>query len=243
MSDESLTPEDYIALGLPAYDRDWSGEDMARAKKILGTVAQKGYQQLPRYKSTRSERVFSRLTSPANLVFYKSRDLPVSTRMVEANKYFEANNGILKVYFAGFLKDEVGDGEIIELLEMQLRTSVVLLELIDEFIPTLNKDDPSYQVRMQGLERVKKGLAGLIAANLQTLTERENYRKSELVRLVGYMKETFPVLVPQLPPGARLESLLRLDKIQDDSTMKDLQPGLGELRSSVDAALQTKRSP
>ena len=59
---------------------------------------------------------------------------------------------------------------------------------------------------MQGLEKMKFGLAGLVAGGLQTLTERESYRKGELIRLVGYMQESFPLIVPQLPPGARRET-------------------------------------
>lgn len=124
-----------------------------------------------------------------------------------------------------------------------MRATVVMLELVDEFLPTIKKDDPSYQVRMQGLERIKGGLATVVSGGLETLTERDSYRGSERVRLVGYMQETFPLIVPRLPPGARAETMIQLAKMQEDSALKDLQPGLGELRLKVKASLEKRRAP
>jgi hypothetical protein len=242
-SDESLTAEEYLRLGLPAQDRDWSGDDMVKAEKILASLAQKGYGQLPRYKSERSGEVFARLTSPQNLDLFKDRTLPFEARFPQALSYYQASNQVLKLYLAGFLKKGVRDSELVELLGAQCRSTVVILELVDELLPTIKKDDPKYQVRMQGLDQMRRGLASFVAGGLRTLTERESYRVGELVRLLGYMQETFPLIVPQLPPGARTETLSRLEKMQDDPALKDLQPGLGELRSKVKAAMEKETAP
>ncbi len=195
-SDESYTSEEYIRLGLPAHDREWSGNDMVKAEKVLTSLAKKGYRHLPRYKSERSGEVFARLTSRQNLDLFRNRSVPLEGRMPQALNYIGANNQILKLYLSAFLKNDTTDSDIVELMAAQLRSMVVMLELVDELIPTIKKDDPSYQVRMQGLEKMKLGLASVVAGGLQTLTERESYRKSELVRLVGYMQESFPLMVP-----------------------------------------------
>jgi hypothetical protein len=241
--DESLTSEEYLRLGMPAQDRDWFGGDMVNAEKILASLAQQGYRQLPRYKSERSGEMFARLTSPQNLDLFKNRTLPLDARFPQALNYFQASNQVFKLYLAGFLKKEVRDSELVELMGAQFRSTVVMLELVDEFLPTIQKDDPKYQVRMQGFDQMKRGLASVVAGGLQTLTERESYRGSELVRLVGYMQETFPLIVPRLPPGARTETLLRLAKMQDDPALKDLQPGLGELHSKVKASVEKAAGP
>jgi hypothetical protein len=146
-------------------------------------------------------------------------------------------NQVLKLYLAGFLKNEVRDSELVEMFGSLLRTTVVMINLADEFLPTIKKDDPKYQVRMQGLAQMKRGLASVVAGGLQTLTERESYRRSQLASLVGDMQETFPRIIPRLPPGARTETLLRLEKMQEDPALKDLQPGLGKLYSKVKASL------
>ncbi|HEX4613136.1 MAG TPA: hypothetical protein VH092_33415 [Urbifossiella sp.] len=42
LADESLTPEEYIELGMPAHDRVWGSRDMATAADILRTLSRKG---------------------------------------------------------------------------------------------------------------------------------------------------------------------------------------------------------
>jgi len=242
-SDESFASDEYIRLGLPAYDRVWFGNDMARVQKVLTSLAQDDYRHLPRYKSERSGDVFARLTSPQNLELFRDRSLPLEARFPQALNHLQVTNQILKLYLSGFVKNEIADSELVELMAAQFRSSVVMLELVDEFIPTIKKDDPTYQVRMQGLEKIRLGLAGLVASGLQTLTERKSYRKSELIRLVAYMQESFPLIVPRLPPGARMETMSELERMQEDPAMKDLQPGLGELCSMIKHSMEKAKAP
>ncbi len=210
---------------------------MVMAEKTLAALGQKGYRQLPRYKSKRSGEMFARLTSPQNLELFKNRSLPLNARFPQALQYYQASNQVSKLYAFGYLKKEVRDSELVELMGALFRTTVVLLELVDEYLPTIKKDDPKYQARMQGLEQMKRGLASIVTGGLQTLRERTHYRRSELVRLVDYMDETFPLLIPRLPAKTRTETLLRLEKMQEDPTLKDLQPGLRQLHLKVKAAV------
>jgi hypothetical protein len=235
---QSLSSDDYIRLGLPAPDRDWSSSDMIKAGKVLSALAKKGFENLPRYKSKGSGEVFTRMTSPQNLEIFKNRSLPVEARMPQALDYMEASNKIAKLYLGGAIKKEIGSSEVVELLGMQLRISVVMVQLVDEFLPTLKKDDPKHKVRMQGLEQMKRGLASVVMGGLKTLTEREMYGSGELLKLVGYMDETFPLIVPKLPPGSRSEMMIRLEELQKDPAMKDLQTSLQELHKKVTAALK-----
>ncbi len=240
-ADESLTSAEYRRMGLPDQDKVWSGDDMLRAQVILAIVARRSYRQLPRYKSTRSGDVFARLTSPQNLDPFKNRKVPLDARISQAQGYFQAVGQVLMLYGVGFLQKDVGDSEAVELMGFQFRVSVVLFELVDEILPTIKNVDPQYRVRMEGLDQIKRGLASVVSSGLQMLTEREAYRGSELVRLVGYMQETFPLIVPRLLPEARTETLLQLEKMQKDPALKDLQPGLGELQSKVKAAVKRVR--
>ena len=188
-------------------------------------------------------RCFARLTSPQNLDLFKNRTLPFDIRFPQALNYFQASNEVFKLYLAGFLKRDVRDSELVELMGSEFRSTMVMLELVDEFLPTIQKDDPQYQIRMQGLDQMKRGLASVVAGGLQTLTERESYRGSELLRLVGYMQETFPLIVPRLPPASRSETLLQLEQMQEDPALKDLQPALGQLHSKVKASVEKAAAP
>ena len=236
-TDESLTSKEYIALGLPAYDREWSGDDMVKAHEVLSKLADTGFRQLPGYKSERSGKVFARMTSPQNLDLFRNRSLPLKARFPQALNHFQASGQFLKLYVSAFVEKETRDCEIVELMGAVFRSTMVMLELVDEFLPTLDKEDPSYEVRLEGLEQMRRGLASVVSGGLLTLTERSSYSSTELARLVGYMQETFPLIVPQLPPGARSETMIQLKKLQGDSAMKDLQPLLEKLRGQVENSL------
>jgi hypothetical protein len=57
------------------------------------------------------------------------------------------------------------------------------------------------------------------------------------------MQEAFPLVVLRLPPRARAETLIRLEKLQSHPAMKDLQPGLGELHLKVKASVEKRATP
>ena len=122
-----------------------------------------------------------------------------------------------------------------------LRFLVVELELVDEFAPTLDKEDPTYAVRMQGLEQMKLGLAQMVTGLLVTLTERDRYRSSELVRLLGYMQETLPVIAPHLPAATRAGTVVRLQQMQEGSLSRPgLRSCLGRLCDQRRAAIRRR---
>jgi hypothetical protein len=242
-ADESLTPEKYVELGLPAHDRPWLAPDMVQADKALTAIAQKNPRQLPRYQSEQSGPVFARLTSPQNLEFARNRTIPLDWRMSQALDSTEASNRIHKRYVAAALKNTMGTSELVECLGYQLRAAVVMLDLVDEFLPTMDPKEPDYAARMKGLEQMRQGLAGLVAGGLLTLTERQSYRPAELVRLVGYMKETCPRILAGLSPTSRLEMLTRLEQMNNDARNQDLQPGLGDLLALVRAAKKPTKMP
>lgn len=241
--DLSLTADDYIRLGLPAHDRTWSGNDMGRAAMVLESLAEKDPRQLPRYHSRQSGEVFARMTAAQNLELLRNRSLPVEARLPEALDLVDASNRVMKLYLATFVRKVTGDSEMVELMGAQLRSTVVILELVDEFLPTLDKNDPSYQVRMSGLKQMRQGLATVVAGCLQTLTEKGAYRNSELVRLLDYMQETFPAVVPQLPPGSRMEIMVRLETMAKDPTLKEFAHTLQELYEKVRNSENKNRAP
>jgi hypothetical protein len=95
----------------------------------------------------------------------------LNRRLPQALESIDAANRILKIYLDAFTRGKVGDSEMIELFGAQLRSSVVMFELLDEFLPTLDKNDPTYPVRMEDLQKMKKGMAHVVQGNLITVTE------------------------------------------------------------------------
>jgi hypothetical protein len=235
--DGSLAAEEYVKLGVPAFDRPWTGDDFAQAVKALTALAAKDAGQLPRHNSPRSGSVFARLISPDNLAACRDRSQPIKTRMGLANDYFPSFNAMMKLYLAAFVKGKVGDIDMIEVMGTSLRGSALVMELVDEFSLTLDKTDPKYKVRMDGLVLMKSGLATMIGGCLIMLTERDSYRTVSLRRLIELMRELLPAMIPHLTPDARDDVRYRLDALIKDPRMADLTPSLKQLLAAVDKAM------
>jgi hypothetical protein len=236
--DHSLTADEYLKLGMPAADRAWSGEEMGRAAKALATLAKDDAGKLPRYRSERSGVLFARMTSLQNLEIYHVKKLSLDLRMSPALAYFGATNDVLQLYVSSFMNGVTGDSELMELIGSDLRTAAVLLQLVDEELPTLKQSDPKNVQRIAGLEKMRNGLATMTAGALTTLTEASSYRTSERARLLRYLQETLPKIVPHLSPAAQSETQIRIETLARDQTLKPLQPRLTELALAVQGVVK-----
>ena len=240
--DLSLTPEQYIKLGLPAYDRPWSGTDMASAAKVLAALASKDPGQLPRYQSPRSGKVFSRLVAtPQNQELSRNKSLPLQSRLQNALGDLQATSEIMKLYLASFLNGKTSGADLIELFGGSLRSTVVAVEVFDEFIPTLKDTDPTYKARMAGVEQMKKGLAMTVSGSFDSLTEA--FDKADRLRLLEHMQETLPAIVPRLSPASRQEVSVRLDKMLSNTTLEEFHPGLKKLQDKLAAPPDKNKAP
>src|SRR5262249_44903021 len=100
-----------------------------------------------------------------------------------------------------------------------------------------DRKDPAAETRIQKFTKMRHRLDDIVTGGLVTLTERQAYRAPALARLVGYMRETFPVIVPQMPPAAQAGGVARADAVCDDAAQEDLRPALRELRITVKGAV------
>ncbi len=240
--DRSLRPGEYIKLGLPPYDRPWSGKDTAEAADVLANLAATDAGQLPRYQSERSGEVFARLAAiDQNLAMSRDKSMPVLLRVQNAGLNLRAANHILKLYSEGFARGKTGGADVTEIMGGQLPGLVIMATLVDEAIPTLDKADPGYEAYLAGLEKSKQDLAMSVVDCLQTLSEKDRYQTSDRLRLLHHMEETLPLLIPRFSAPSRQEVVLRLDTVLNDPRLEDIRPGLKKIKDTIDSA--TSRSP
>lgn len=236
VADNSLPDDRYVALGLPAYDHAWMSRDLAVAAERLEALAVQHPEQLPRFASGRSGKTFARIAAPADRRFFETRSLALGVRMSEAMAFLSASNSIVKVYIGGYTAGQIAGADLIELMGSQLRSSLVVLELLDELVPTISKDDPKYQTRMAGVDKVRGGLAQVVSGAITSFSETQVYSVDDRRKLAEYCRETFPALVPRLTPASRAEVHQRLDQLVSDARSRELRPQLVALRDAVTAA-------
>jgi hypothetical protein len=234
-SDRSLPADEYITLGMPSYDREWVGQDMAVAAAKLQAMAKKSPEKLPRFGSNRSGPVFAE-----NFNFFRSRSLPLGTRFPQFLDYTDALNAIVKLYASARTTNKEWAAELVELSGAMLRALQLELELVDELIPTLAKDDPTYSVRMAGLEKMRGGLALVISGSLTTLTETQVFDADLRAKLVDYCRETFPQILPRLTAASEQEMLRRLDELVDNPSVREFRDQVILLRDESHAATKAR---
>lgn len=211
---------------------------MSRAASVLATITQGQLAHLPRFESSQSGPVYARLTALDNLSLFRNRSSPIATRLLDALTYLEGLNRITKLYVTALLQDQVAGIDLLELIGALLHANLLMNELAEEFLPTLDTEDPAYGVRMDGVRRMKAGTAMTIAGALQTLTERSTYTLDERRRFVEHLRDTLPGIVPYLTEVARIETLARLESMCKDQEVSDLRSDLERLHDEVKAAVR-----
>ncbi len=74
-TDYSLTPEEYLELGMPDYNKVWSLDDYQMAFLVLNTLKYNQPKALPSRNSGKSAVVFSRMINIDNLAFLQDETL------------------------------------------------------------------------------------------------------------------------------------------------------------------------
>ncbi len=228
--DVSLTPVEYMDLGFPASDRPWTTPDYQVVFRTMQTLP---VERLPRTTSPKSCPVVDRLTNPDNLGFFVNRTLPLDQRLVPCIDLVDSANGISKLYLAAHSRAPVFAEDIIRMQGFMLQAVVVELRLLDEFLPTLDKSDPSYPTRMAGLEQMKSGMAQMIQGVLVVLAERKSYTAKARAEFASTVSATFPKIAPHLPPLSRQEFTATLRRIASEE--KDTS-----VKASILTAIQTQ---
>ncbi|WP_166831012.1 hypothetical protein [Thalassoroseus pseudoceratinae] len=233
LADNSLTTEEYIRLGLPAPDREWIGSEFTGIAAIIGQLAQRDATQLPRYQSPKSGDVFARLVSTENLEFYRNSQVPMQQRMPASLAHTQGLNTVFWNYLSLSAQQSGLSGEIVELAGAQMQLSLVIRELATELLPQLDPNDPTYPVRMEGYNRMKKGFAMTFTGCLQMLSETDRYEMKDLKRLLTHVQATLPQMMPHLSEGSQLENLVSIEKLIENPELEELRPELKKLYTQL----------
>jgi hypothetical protein len=239
--DNSYTLEEYRKIGFPDCDSPWKPEDFLQAKAALERLAKTDPEKLPRFESSRSGKLFARMAMKEDSYPFQDESLSLETRMPDSLLMMDSLKGIAYVYAVGSQHGKYSN-EVIELSGSELKIMTIVIKMVNEFIPRLDKNDPTYPVRMNGVQKMKNGLMIMAEGSIQMLSEREAYRKSELQRLLKYMQETFPAILSAISPEAFEQTLDKLTILANDPKMNDLKPEIDELVKTIEQADKARKA-
>lgn len=222
--DHSLTTAEYLQLGMPAPDRVWTILDYQTA---LGVVTALPNDQLPRWQNSPSVEVFARLTDPSSLESCENHIHQLSLRMQSCMVLMEAMGGISRRYVAAA---QSGSGYIEELAPVTgflLQLAAAMSGASDEFMAGLDRSDPSFQTRQQGMAQMDLGINQMVQGAIYSIsTERALYSDVAALRFAQALAQTFPILGARMPPLTRAEFEGKLREIATEDRSAEVRAAL-----------------
>lgn len=229
--DRSDTPQEAIGKGAPAVERPWLPPDYVAFDTYLSKLSKDAY---PRIGSAKSKTLFAKLVDSAEQPILLRKDVPLNDRMGFALQLMGAGSDALKTYIAAH---NAGTGYSTELVYLQgslLTIARQALLLFDEFIPTLDPEDATYQTRMQGLRQVKDGMATIVNGAMLSMRETTVYSGAERLILAKYLASEAPAILAHLDKDVRRKIEVKLKELQAEETDKAVRGTLSVLLGKLE---------
>lgn len=216
----------YLEAGIPASDREWNGADYFRTSEILSA----GKVALPRLSDPLGAALLNRFTSTDNFSLDRNRSLPIETRLGDYLGIQQATSTVLNLYLAMMVRGEAkATAEMTQLVAFSLKVSSLGIDLIEEFLPKIPKDE-SYATRMDGLKQMYSGISTQFQGAETMLGESNIYSQSERSLLLDAMAGALPILKKAFSGDYRIE--LR-KKFEEDRKLFSSSQDLDRLQSMI----------
>ena len=204
---QATKSDKYVEAGIAAASREWHGSDYARAYQTLAS----GGVPLPKFSENEGARLLQRMTALENFSFHRNRSIPLQTRFEDFLMLVQGANSVLKLYYAASVnRQEKLNKEMARLAAFMLQAAALEIELVDELIPTIPKDD-RYAARMDALRRMYFDLTTVFVGAETTLSERNYYSQADLSAILDAMATTLPRFKKAFAQDYRIELRKKLE--------------------------------
>lgn len=223
----------FVELGAPAPDREWSGRDYVDFADVLQSGRFKG---LPKVTEPEGREILERVVNVENFGMIRNELLPLVQRMQYCGELSKGLNDVVLAYVREANRGGKVSRELAMLLAMTLRSTAVMLELVEVQMRESVADEQAGKLRTRGYEQVKSGLATVVAGAETTLGERTYYTEDDLVILLEALAETLPAIAPTLTANFRAELLRKFERHKRTFTTASARKHL----TSIEDALMLK---
>ncbi|HYD86950.1 MAG TPA: hypothetical protein VEA80_05720 [Vitreimonas sp.] len=213
--------------GFPPTDRTWTPLDLPAVGTTLRTAA---VTDLPRMSSPASG-VLERLSDPATMSMCRDQSLPAESRMRDCLPAFQALVGIGEAYVSALDRDAAFADDAMRAAEGLLHGADAMHALMNDFVATLDPNDPSYARRMGGVDQAKRGLTTMLNGAITMLTERHLYSDAARARFAAVIAEVYPRMRVSLTAENRAEFERTLQTLMQNDPDPDVRAALTALNA------------
>ncbi|WP_426395967.1 hypothetical protein ACN9M1_16225 [Ralstonia sp. R-29] len=223
------TPSPYVKAGIPAPSRAWTGADYTQAVNVL----ESGASPLPRFSDSNGAAVLNRMTAVENLDFYRNPSVPLETRYGD---YLALSIGIntLMTLYLDSPRDSAGKTQLetAAIVAYRLRVAVAGLDLVDELISTVPKDE-KYATRVANMKTMQTAYSSTLGDAEVMLTAEHGFSAAGRSLVLKAMADTLPTLKRAFQPFYKEELRQRLEadraKLNDAEDRRLLDDMIGQL--------------
>lgn len=221
---DSLTTQDYIKMGFPNPERDWTAKDYTNVFNLLSEIAAKDIYLLPLKKGENSGEMFTKIVQVANSPFLDEKKKDFETRFSFATNVAPYMGQVVMIY----LKADPSKGEKLYFsneVAAVMSSMLMLLEkqlvFVQEFLE-INKD--LNETQLEGLKKFKNGANTSITGMLQTLSDEYMYYEKEDILLLGErFFATYKNIYPFLNENAQIEYNLAFQKLAEKHEYEEIR--------------------
>lgn len=203
----------YTSAKLPALSREWHAADYS----AVAAAVEAGTIPLPVFSRESDAALLKRLTSLDNLALVRNETLPLGNRMQEMVSIGPPILSLLRAYLTAANRGDNVHAEVAALLAFQLHFTATQSKLVDEFIPTIPRDE-KYAVRMEGLQRMRSGMTNVFLGATTSIGESHFYSADDISLMLQAMAESLPALKHQFAADFRAELRAKLQAHRTGAT-------------------------
>ena len=196
-ADNSLTTDQYIAVGMPPIDKPWTFDQYDALATALQKVAKDDPTHLPRYMSPKSGDVFDRMISQENLKSFYDKNIAVADRLTAfggLTKFL----AIVTMYSDASKPTAALDIELLKLGGFILRAELAACLATDEYVAA----HPEAKTAA-GVNQVKSGSAQSAGGVVDMIVAHSEVRMIAAVAFMPEFKDVMNSLLPELLPDAQ----------------------------------------
>jgi hypothetical protein len=233
--DHSLTSAQYFALGMPAIDRMWQGDDLTKAYQVIARLADEDPLELPRRGSSNSGAVFGRIVSGENVALANDGRYPLPLRLQIASKQAQPLGQMTQAYLKAHMAQK---GSFMpELVDLTCATSFVS-RTVSALALAVKPPPEGSERRMQfdkGLQQMQHGLATEVRGIFITLSDKTSVLEADRVRLAGCIARDLPRMMAMLSPLSREEAKRQVQEALKGETSAGVKAELSLLSTDLEA--------
>jgi len=180
------------APAAPVEKGKWGLQDYKRFKAYLNTLPLDAY---PTLKNEKTKAIFQKVISSDYKDFLRDEAISLEVKMPYVMSYHQSMIELLRSYLMAYMKEKKYGIELAYIQGVSIDISAEIIPLIKELIKTFDKNDETYQVRMNGLKQMRFGLKQQLEGAWINIRDIETSTDEERIILTTYFsKAAVPIL-------------------------------------------------